>query len=140
MRESPPATSRAEDGRGTVIPRRLLLSAGLALAVLLVRTIRDRGGALRFVSLLLHDPTPPRLLMPSAVEESRLYVRRRRRVGAHLSRRPDGRLAVLTLPLDGSYHTPIYLVDERSPWQDFERQAGLVGAPWGPCRDLSAGL
>lgn len=119
-----------------MIPRRLLLPAGLMLAVLLVRSVRDRGGALRLASLLLHH----RWNGAHPVEESRLYARRRRRLGAHLTRRPDGRLAVLALPLDGSKHTSVYLVDEHRPWQDFEHQARLVGAAWGPCRDLSAGL
>lgn len=119
-----------------MIPRRLLLPAGLMLALLLVRSVRARGGVLRLASLLLRHPSRP----PHPAEESRLYARRGRRLGAHLSRRSDGRLAVLALPLDGSRHTSVYLVDERSPWRDFERQADLVGAPWGACLDVTAGL
>jgi len=123
-----------------VIHRRLFLPAGLTLAVLvaalLARAIRDRGGVLRLASLLLRH----RSGASHRVEECRLYARRRRRLETHLTRRPDGRLAVLALPLDGSHHTSVYLVDEGRPWQDFERQARLVGAAWGPCRDVSAGL
>lgn len=124
----------------SAIHRALLLAAGAALSALLVRGARDRGGVLRLASLLLHRAAPPRRRSPSTVDESRLYARRRRRVGAHLSRRTDGRLAVLALPLDGSHHASVYLVEERMPWQDFERQARLVGAPWGPCRDVTSGL
>ena len=94
---------------------------GPALAALTVRAIRRRHAG--------HE-----------IEESRLYARRGRRLGAHLTRRSDGRRAVLALPLDGSHHTSVYLVDEHRPWHDFERQARLVGAAWGPCRDASAGL
>lgn len=129
---------RAEGERDTVIRRRPLLA--LAVGALLVRAIRDRGGALRLASLLLHHQARPRRQARHEIEESRLYTRRRRRLGAHLTRRSDGRLTVVALPLDGSHHTSVYLVDERSPWHDFERQARLVGSPWGPCRDASAGL
>lgn len=120
--------------------RLVLLPVGSALAALAVRAIRDRGGAVRLASLLLHREARPPWQARHEIEESRLYARRQRRLGAHLTRRSDGRYAVLALPLDGSHHTSVYLVGERSPWHDFERQAGLVGAPWGPCRDPSAGL
>lgn len=120
---------------------RLLALSGFAGALLLVRAVRDRGGTLRVASLLLH-----RLALAPAhggrypVGDSRLYARRRRRLGAHLSRFPDGRLAVVTLPLDGSRHTSVHPVGESRPWEDFEHQAGLAGAPWGPLRSISAGL
>jgi len=40
-------------------------------------------------------------------------------------------------------HSPraaTYRVGESRPWHDFERQARLLGAPWGPCRSGNAGL
>lgn len=74
-------------------------------------------------------------------EESRLYARGRRRLEAHLARRRDGRRAVVALPLDGTRGSSvIYAVGEAEPWHDFEQQAGLAGAPWGPCLSVTAGL
>jgi hypothetical protein len=118
---------------------RLLVTLGTA--ALLARAIRDRGGTRRLASQLLHHyQRGPRSPARHEIEESRLYTHRRRRLGAHLTRRADGRVAVLALPLDGSRRAATYLVDEHRPWHDFERQARLIGAPWGPCRDMSSGL
>lgn len=119
---------------------RLVALAGLAVGVLVVRSVRDRGGSLRVASLLLHRLALPQRERPRPPQESRLYARRRRRLEAHLARFPDGRLAVLALPLDGSPHSSLYIVEETRPWRDFEHQAGLAGAPWGPCRSVNAGL
>lgn len=116
---------------------RLLLAVATAAAV--ARAVYDAGGARRVASLALHRlrygkgrPHPP--------EESRLYARGRHRLEAHLGRRPDGRRVVLTLSIDAEGSSALYRVGERRPWHDFERQARLVGAAWGPCRSASAGL
>jgi len=119
----------------------LLVLSGFAGALLLVRAVRDRGGTLRLASLLLHRlALAPAHGGPNPIGDSRLYARRRRRLGAHLSRFPDGRLAVVALPLDGSRRASVYAVGASHPWEDFEHQAGLAGAPWGPLRSISAGL
>lgn len=108
-------------------------------AALLARLLVERGGARRVASLVLHRLRYGRR-RDGAAEQSRLYARGRRRLEAHVGRRASGACVVLALPVDGSGRTAVYTVDEGRPWQDFERQAGLVGAAWGPCRDASAGL
>lgn len=119
---------------------RLLALSALAAAMLLVRALRDRGGSLKVASLFLRRAAPTPRGRPHRTDDSRLYAHRRRRLGAHLTRLADGRRAVLALPLDGSRHTTVYAVDESRPWDDFEHQARLVGAAWGPLRSVSAGL
>lgn len=114
----------------------LLVLAAAALA----RALSDRGGAVRVASLLLHRLGRTPSHSPRAPEESRLYARRRRRLEAHLGRLPDGRRVVVALPVDGSARAATYRVGESRPWHDFERQARLLGAPWGPCRSGNAGL
>jgi hypothetical protein len=98
----------------------------------------DRDRASRLVSrALVRARSATRAHPPEA---SRLYARGRHRVEAHLDRRRDGRPFVLAVPVDGSRRSRVYEVDEQRPWRDFERQAGLRRAAWGPCLDLSAGL
>lgn len=111
----------------------------LADGALAARSIADHGGAARLASLAFHRlcygrtrQTPP--------EESRLYARGRRRLEAHLGRKANGGHVVLAVQLDGSAPSSAYPVSAEHPWHDFERRAGLVGAPWGPCRSISAGL
>jgi hypothetical protein len=117
---------------------RLAFVSTLALVTVAARAVVRRGGAVRLASLLAHrlDGNGAR----HEPEESRLYARGRRRWEAHLARRRDGRRAVVALPLDGTRGSAVYAVDESEPWGDFERQAGLVGAPWGPCLSVTAGL
>jgi hypothetical protein len=118
------------------LTRPLLAVVAAALAA---RAVQVRGGPVRLGSLALNRlrygkrrPRPP--------EGCRLYARGRHRMEAHLSRRADGRHAVLALPVDGSARSNVYTVGASDPWHDFERQAGLVGAAWGPCLSASAGL
>ncbi|MGH3002630.1 MAG: hypothetical protein ACRDM1_08240 [Gaiellaceae bacterium] len=116
-------------------------SVAALAAVLAARILVERGGAARLASFAIN-----RLRYgarkPARPEESRLYARGRHRLEAHLVRRGDGDgdRIVLALPVDGSVHSAVYSVDESRPWRDFERQSGLLGAAWGPCRDASAGL
>lgn len=114
-------------------------AVALLAAAIAVRAVRARGGAARVASLAVH-----RLRYGArrsgAQQQSRLYARGGHRLEAHLGRRDDGGCVVLALPVDGSAHSAVYVVAESRPWHDFERQAGLVGAAWGPCRSASAGL
>lgn len=110
----------------------------VAATGLVARAVARRGGLLRLGSLALHRLR--RRPADGPPEESRLYADGRRRFEAHLARRDDGGRVVLALPVDGSARTAVYPVEEGRPWHDFERQAGLVGAAWGPCRSGSAGL
>ncbi|HET7043920.1 MAG TPA: hypothetical protein VFI37_03645 [Gaiellaceae bacterium] len=114
--------------------------SAIALAAVLGRFVSDRGGMLRLSSLLLHRLRHVGARRDASADDSRLYARRRRRLEAHLGRLRDGRCAVVALPLDGTGRAAVYPVDELRPWHDFERQADLVGAPWGPCLSVSAGL
>jgi hypothetical protein len=98
----------------------------------------DRERASRLASRTLVRLHGSRL--PQPPEPSRLYTRGGHRLEAHLARRRDGRRVVVVVPVDGSRRSSLYDVDERRPWPDFERQAGLRRAAWGPCLDLSAGL
>jgi hypothetical protein len=112
----------------------LLAAAAAALAA---RAIWERDATLRLVTTAFGRRRSGR---PRPPEESRLYARGGRRLEAHLGRRSDGRLTVLSVAVDGSGRSAAYAVDEVQPWRDFERQAGLRHAAWGPCRDVSAGL
>lgn len=111
----------------------------LAAASVVVRAIFDAGGGVRVASLVLRQLRygRPRAHPP---EESRLYARGRHRLETHLGGRPDGRRVVVALSVEGHPSSAVYRVGESDPWHDFERQAGLVGAAWGPCRSVSAGL
>jgi hypothetical protein len=113
----------------TVVPPLLALGAWAVV---------DRTRASRLVSraLLRFRAVAP----PEPSGPSRLYARGRHRLEAHLARRRDGRRVVVVVPVDGSRASSVYDVDERHPWRDFERQAGLRRAAWGPCIDLTAGL
>jgi hypothetical protein len=115
--------------RSTVVTPLVALGAWAALDRARVRRLASRG-LLRLRSASSARPS----------EASRLYTRGQHRVEAHLERRRDGRPFVLALPVDGSRRSSVYAVDARRPWRDFERQAGLRRAAWGPCLDLSAGL
>lgn len=106
-----------------------------AAGAVLARAVVERGGA-----LLARTSGRIRAGTPRPPDESRLYARRGHRIGAHLTRFPDGRRAIVALPLDGSTHAQVYVVGRDRPWEDFERRARLAGAAWGPCRDPSAGL
>jgi hypothetical protein len=106
-------------------------------AALAARAVRDGDGARRWWSLAVHRG---RAGQAPAPDDSRLYVRGRRRLEAHLGRRHDGRRIVLAVGMDGSGRSAVYEVEEARPWRDFERQAQLRHAAWGPCRDASAGL
>lgn len=121
--------------------RRHAGEAAVAAAASLVvgRALAGRGGALRLASLALHRLRYGRR-GEGAPAESRLYARGRHRLEAHLGRRGNGVRVVLALAVDGSADTRVYVVEEQRPWHDFERQARLVGAAWGPCRSASAGL
>lgn len=114
-------------------------AAALLAAALGARALARRGRAARSVSVVLHRLRHG-ARTPAGPDESRLYTRGRHRLEAHLGRRRDGRRIVLALPVDGSAHSAVYTVDEGRPWHDFERQAGMLRAAWGPCRDASAGL
>lgn len=115
---------------------RLVLAA--AATAVVVQAARDPGRGRRLVSLLLHRGRPA--WRHDRPEESRLYARGRRRLETHLGRRSDGSRVVVAVPVDGRSRCAVYRVGEKRPWHDFERQARLLGASWGPCRDLSAGL
>lgn len=73
-------------------------------------------------------------------ESCRLYEQGAGRIEAHLESQRDGRVVVVAVPVEGAGSTSWYRVDERDPWRDFERQAGVEGAHWGPCRAPSAGI
>jgi hypothetical protein len=71
--------------------------------------------------------------------DARLYESDGTRYEAHLGERSDGNLVVLLVSL-GRRDTRRFLVDPGNPWRDFERKAGFTRAPWGVCRDPTAGL
>lgn len=96
------------------------------------------GRGRRLVAFTLQRRRPIALRHPTP--DSRLYTRGRRRLETHLGVRADGSRVVVAVPVDGRRRCSVYRVGDARPWHDFERQAGLVGAAWGPCRDLSAGL
>lgn len=73
-------------------------------------------------------------------ETCRLYGRGAGWIEAHLEHQRDGRIVVVAVPIERRASTSWYWVDEPEPWRDFERQAGLEHADWGPCRAPSAGV
>jgi hypothetical protein len=86
-----------------------------------------------------HESTRDSTGAAESERDARLYGRGKLRVEAHLARCGDGRIAVIAFPLDGR-RPRRFAVDALRPWTDFERQAGLRHARWGPCRGGSAGL
>jgi hypothetical protein len=122
-----------QDPQGARTSRPILAAAAAALVT---RAGRDRDSAIRRAAVALRR----RRAGVRPLEESRLYVRGRRRIEAHLGRRRDGHRVALAVGVDGSGRSAVYTVEEVRPWRDFERQARLRHAAWGPCRDGSAGL